>query len=93
MVSFPTPGFLIIAFFFRIVTHIIAPQKLSYTNKMKIIPYASYTTLQNFIRKNTFKNVIYTSLQVITAQHLVVQRLIETFDLKLVDVKPAIQTN
>jgi len=92
MVSFPTPGFLIIAFFFRIVTH-IAPQKLSYTNKMKIIPYASHTTLQNFIRKNTFKNVIYTFLQVITAQHLVVQTLIETFDLKLVDVKPAIQTN
>jgi hypothetical protein len=43
-VWFLTPGFLITAPFFRIETHIAAPQKLSCINKMKIIPYASNTT-------------------------------------------------
>ncbi len=60
---------------------------------MKIIPHTSNTTFQYFIKKQTFKNVIYTSLQAIAAQYIELQTLIETFDLKIVGVKRGIQTN
>jgi hypothetical protein len=93
MVSFWTPGFLIIVPFFRIRTQIAVPQKLSCTNKMKLIPYASNTTFRFFIKKIIFKNVIYRSLQAIATQYIEVQTLIETFNLKLVGIKRAIQTN
>jgi hypothetical protein len=49
--------------------------------------------VSKFLSKKIFKNVIYTSLQAIAAQHIEVQTLIETFDLKLVGIKREIQTN
>ncbi len=51
IVSFPTPCFLIIASFFHIWTHIATPQKLSCTNKIKIISYTSNTTFRIFLSK------------------------------------------
>jgi hypothetical protein len=60
---------------------------------MKTISYASNTTFQFFFQKKTLKNVRYTILQAIATQNIEVQTLTKTLNLKLVDIKNAIQTN
>ncbi len=57
MVSFPFSGFLITAPFCRIGTHIAASQKLSCTNKMKIILYASNRTFQVSIKNKHWRTL------------------------------------